>query len=99
MAASPSKVFPLTPVQFHGRPASEEVLLIHVGTAAFSQLQQQLDRLRLCLAQWARSLGKTEIYLATVLSYETMQGIVGYCFYLALWGTLQRAFGWLLLLK
>lgn len=71
---------------FHGHPTSEEMPLIHVGTAALSQQQQQLDRLRLCLSQWARSFGKTDIYLAAVLSYETMQGIIGYCFYMTLWG-------------
>lgn len=77
------------PVQFHGHPAGEEVALIHVGTAALGQPQRQLGRLRLCLAQWARSFGKTDIYLAAVLSYETMQDIVGYCFFMtiaaALW--------------
>lgn len=67
-----------------------------VGTAALSQQQQQLDRLRLCLTQWARSFGKTDIYLAAVLSYETMQGIVGYCFYMTLWGNTTAGF-WLLL--
>lgn len=97
--APSSNVFPLAPVQFHGRPASEEVPLIHVGTAALSQPQRQLDRLRLCLVQWARGFGKTDIYLAVVLSYETMQVIIHYCFYMMLWGTLQQAFGWLLFLK
>lgn len=86
ITAPPSNVFSLAPMQFHGRPASKEVPLIYVGTAALSQPQRQLDRLRLCLAQWARSFGKTDIYLAAVLSYETMQGIISYCFYMTLWG-------------
>lgn len=47
-----------------------------------SQPQRQLDRLRLCPAQSARSFWETDIYLAAMLSYETMQGIIGYCFYM-----------------
>lgn len=88
IAAPPSNIFSPRPRAI-SRPSchGEEVPVIHVGTAAFSQPQRQLDRLRLCLAQRSRRFKKTDIYLAAVLSYETMQGIVGYCFYMALWGT------------
>lgn len=101
IAAPPSNIFSPRPRAI-SRPSrhGEEVPVIHVGTAAFSQPQRQLDRLRLCLAQRSRRFKKTDIYLAAVLSYETMQGIVGYCFYMALWGTFTAGL-WvgLLLLK
>lgn len=69
----------LCPLRFQGYRADEEALLIHVGTAASSpasnQQQQQLERLRLCLAQ---CFGKLIFIWPQCWATGPRKGIIGY---------------------
>lgn len=66
------------PLQFQDHHTDGEALLVHVGTAASNQQQQQLERLRLCLAQWGKSLGKLIFIWPQCQATGPQKGIIGY---------------------